>query len=143
MKQVAVIHGPNLNMLGRREPEIYGYLTLDDLNKKIQEQGEKLKLSLTIFQSNHEGEIVDFIQEGYNKYKGIVINPGGLTHYSIVLRDALVAVKVPVIEVHISNIYQREEFRHHSVIAPVALGQISGLGTDGYLYALEALSKII
>ncbi|HHU92869.1 MAG TPA: type II 3-dehydroquinate dehydratase [Halanaerobiaceae bacterium] len=143
MKEVAVIHGPNLNMLGRREPEIYGYLTLDDLNKKIQEQGEKLKLSLTIFQSNHEGEIVDFIQEGYNKYKGIVINPGGLTHYSIVLRDALVAVKVPVIEVHISNIYQREEFRHHSVIAPVALGQISGLGTDGYLYALEALSKII
>jgi 3-dehydroquinate dehydratase-2 len=143
VKEVAVIHGPNLNMLGRREPEIYGYLTLDDLNKKIQEQGEKLKLSLTIFQSNHEGEIVDFIQEGYNKYKGIVINPGGLTHYSIVLRDALVAVKVPVIEVHISNIYQREEFRHHSVIAPVALGQISGLGTDGYLYALEALSKII
>lgn len=143
MKEVAVIHGPNLNMLGRREPEIYGYLTLDDLNKKIQEQGEKLKLSLTIFQSNHEGEIVDFIQEGYNKYKGIVINPGGLTHYSIVLRDALVAVKVPVIEVHISNIYQREVFRHHSVIAPVALGQISGLGTDGYLYALEALSKII
>ena len=143
MKEVAVIHGPNLNMLGRREPEIYGYLTLDDLNKKIQEQGEKLKLSLTIFQSNHEGEIVDFIHEGYNKYKGIVINPGGLTHYSIVLRDALVAVKVPVIEVHISNIYQREEFRHHSVIAPVALGQISGLGTDGYLYALEALSKII
>lgn len=143
MKEVAVIHGPNLNMLGRREPEIYGYLTLDDLNKKIQEQGEKLKLSLTIFQSNHEGEIVDFIQEGYNKYKGIVINPGGLTHYSIVLRDALVAVKVPVIEVHISNIYQREEFRHHSVIAPVAFGQISGLGTDGYLYALEALSKII
>lgn len=143
MKEVAVIHGPNLNMLGRREPEIYGYLTLDDLNKKIQEQGEKLKLSLTIFQSNHEGEIVDFIQEGYNKYKGIVINPGGLTHYSIVLRDALVAVKVPVIEVHISNIYQREEFRHHSVIAPVAIGQISGLGTDGYLYALDALSKII
>ncbi|MFI5359511.1 MAG: type II 3-dehydroquinate dehydratase [Halanaerobiales bacterium] len=143
MKQVAVIHGPNLNMLGMREPEIYGYLTLAELNEKIKEYGRKLNLDLTIFQSNHEGEIVDFIHEGYNKYKGIVINPAGLTHYSIVLRDALVAIKLPVIEVHISNIYQREEFRHHSVIAPVAIGQISGLGTDGYLYALDALSKII
>ncbi|NLJ83409.1 MAG: type II 3-dehydroquinate dehydratase [Halanaerobiaceae bacterium] len=143
MKKVAVIHGPNLNMLGRREPELYGYLTLAELNEKIEDYGRKLNLDLAVFQSNHEGEIVDFIHEGYNKYKGIVINPGGLTHYSIVLRDALVAVKVPVIEVHISNIYQREEFRHHSVIAPVALGQISGLGIDGYLYALDAISKII
>jgi len=143
VKKVAVIHGPNLNMLGRREPELYGYLTLAELNEKIEDYGRKLNLDLAVFQSNHEGEIVDFIHEGYNKYKGIVINPGGLTHYSIVLRDALVAVKVPVIEVHISNIYQREEFRHHSVIAPVALGQISGLGIDGYLYALDAISKII
>ena len=118
VKQVAVIHGPNLNMLGMREPESDGYLTLAELYEEIKEYGRKLNLDLTIFQSNHEGEIVDFIHEGYNKYKGIVINPAGLTHYSIVLRDTLVAIKLPVIEVHISNIYQREEFRHHSVIHP-------------------------
>lgn len=143
MTELAVIHGPNLNMLGKREPGIYGSLSLQDLNKKIERYSRELNISVTTFQSNHEGEIVDFIHNGYNKYQGIVINPGGLTHYSIVLRDALVAVKIPVIEVHISNIYQREEFRHRSVIAPVAIGQISGLGTDGYLYALEALNKIL
>mgnify|MGYP000215220741 CR=1 FL=1 len=143
MRTVAVIHGPNLNMLGTREPEVYGSMGLDKVNKNIQSCAEKLNIGVDIFQSNHEGEIVDFIQDGYNKYKGIVINPGGLTHYSIVLRDALVAVKLPVIEVHISNIHQREEFRHKSVIAPIAIGQISGLGTDGYLYALEAVVNVI
>jgi 3-dehydroquinate dehydratase-2 len=143
MIEIAVIHGPNLNMLGRREPEIYGSRSLEELNKALQKYAEGLKIKITIFQSNHEGEIVDFIHEGYNRFQGIVINPGGLTHYSIVLRDALIAVNVPVIEVHISNIYQREEFRHRSVIASAAVGQISGLGTDGYFYALDALTKII
>ncbi|MFP4017388.1 MAG: type II 3-dehydroquinate dehydratase [Halanaerobiales bacterium] len=143
MRTIAVIHGPNLNMLGTREPEVYGSINLEQVNKNIRKHAENLNINVEIFQSNHEGEIVDFIQDGYNKYRGIVINPGGLTHYSIVLRDALVAVKVPIVEVHISNIYQREEFRHKSVIAPIAVGQISGLGTDGYLYALEATLNII
>jgi len=143
MIEIAVIHGPNLNMLGRREPEIYGSRNIDELNKTLEKYAESLKIGITIFQSNHEGEIVDFIHEGYNKFRGIVINPGGLTHYSIVLRDALIAIKIPVVEVHISNIYQREEFRHKSVIAPVAVGQITGLGTDGYFYGLEAITKIV
>lgn len=143
MRKIAVIHGPNLNMLGTREPEVYGSTSLEQVNKSIKKQADKLNIEVDIFQSNHEGEIVDFIQKGYNKYKGIVINPAGLTHYSIVLRDALVSVKLPVIEVHISNIHQREEFRHKSVIAPIAVGQICGLGTDGYLYALEAIVNVI
>lgn len=143
MRKIAIIHGPNLNMLGVREPEVYGSMNLEDVNRNIENRAENLNINVEIFQSNHEGQIVDFIQEGYNNYKGIIINPGGLTHYSIVLRDALVAVKLPVIEVHISNIYKREEFRHNSVIAPIAIGQISGLGPDGYLYALEAIVEII
>jgi len=143
LKKIAVIHGPNLNFLGMREPEVYGTIKLDFINQEIKRRAEELRLGVDIFQSNHEGEIVDYIQQGYNNLNGIIINPGGLTHYSIVLRDALVSVKLPVIEVHISNIYQREEFRHISVIAPIAIGQISGLGPGGYLYALEAMFKII
>ncbi|MDI3546754.1 MAG: 3-dehydroquinate dehydratase [Halanaerobiales bacterium] len=143
MIKIAVIHGPNLNLLGVREPEVYGTKNLEDINKEILKKAAHLQAEVEIFQSNHEGEIVDFIQQGYNKFKGIIINPAGLTHYSIVLRDALVAIQLPVIEVHISNIYQREDFRHRSVIASVAVGQISGLGPDGYLYALEAMLKII
>lgn len=143
MIKIAVIHGPNLNLLGVREPEVYGTKNLENINKEILKKAAHLQAEVEIFQSNHEGEIVDFIQQGYNKFKGIIINPAGLTHYSIVLRDALVAIQLPVIEVHISNIYQREDFRHRSVIAPVAVGQISGLGPDGYLYALEAMLKII
>lgn len=143
MKKIAVIHGPNLNLLGIREPEVYGRKTISDLNNDIEKQAEDLKIDVEIFQSNHEGEIVDFIQKTGQECEGIVINPGGLTHYSIVLRDALIAIKKPVIEVHISNIYKREEFRHKSVIAPIAVGQISGLGTDGYTYALTALVNVI
>ncbi|MFW5981210.1 MAG: type II 3-dehydroquinate dehydratase [bacterium] len=143
MRKIAVIHGPNLNMLGTREPDVYGLRNLEELNKSLKKKAKELNLELDTFQSNHEGEIVDFIHQGMNIYKGLIINPGGLTHYSIVLRDAIAAVKLPVVEVHISNIYQREEFRHHSVISPVAVGQISGLGTEGYLYALDALLKII
>lgn len=143
MKRIAVIHGPNLNFLGMREPEVYGTMKLDFINQEIKRRAEELRIGVDIFQSNHEGEIVDYIQQGYNNLNGIIINPGGLTHYSVVLRDALVSVKLPVIEVHISNIYQREDFRHISVIAPIAIGQISGLGPGGYLYALEAMLKIV
>jgi 3-dehydroquinate dehydratase-2 len=141
--KIAVIHGPNLNFIGIREPEVYGYKTLKEINKDILKKASSLNVEVDIFQSNHEGEIVDFIQEGYNIHDGIIINPGGLTHYSIVLRDALVAFKTPVIEVHLSNIHQREDFRHVSVIAPIALGQICGLGPEGYLYALESMTSII
>ena len=143
MKNIAVIHGPNLNLLGQREPEVYGKDTISDINQRINQKADKLNVKVNIFQSNHEGEIVDFIQKNYDKCDGIVINPGGLTHYSIVLRDALVAVQIPVLEVHISNIYKREEFRHKSVIAPIAEGQITGLGVQGYSLALEALINII
>ncbi|MFW6021899.1 MAG: type II 3-dehydroquinate dehydratase [Halanaerobiaceae bacterium] len=143
MRRIAVIHGPNLNMLGTREPDVYGLNSLGEVNENIKKHASSLKVEVEIFQSNHEGEIVDFIQEGRDIYDGIVINPGGLTHYSIVLRDALVSVKLPVVEVHISNIHQREEFRHRSVIAPIAIGQITGLGTAGYLHALEAVVNII
>ncbi|MEJ6950072.1 type II 3-dehydroquinate dehydratase [Natronospora cellulosivora (SeqCode)] len=143
MIKLAVIHGPNLNMLGTREPEVYGMMNLEQVNKRLKDKARKLNIEVDIVQSNHEGEIIDFIQKGRNTYKGIVINPAALTHYSIALRDVLAAVKLPTIEVHISNIYQREEFRHHSVIAPIAVGQISGLGTEGYIYALEALLNII
>ncbi len=142
-KTIAVIHGPNLNLLGEREPDIYGSKTLDEINQDIEEKAENLNYNLKTFQSNHEGDIIDFIQENAGKVQGIIINPGGLTHYSIALRDALIAFRNPVIEVHLSNIYKREEFRHKSVIAPIAVGQISGLGADGYLYALEAMITII
>lgn len=141
--KIAVIHGPNLNLLGTREPEVYGKKGIEKINSEIKSKAEDLEIEIEIFQSNHEGEIVDFIQDGYDEFAGIVINPAGLTHYSIVLRDALVAVRLPVVEIHISNIYQREEFRHKSVIAPIAVGQISGLGPQGYLYALEAMVNLI
>ncbi len=143
MIKIAVIHGPNLNFLGLREPEVYGQKNLDQINQQIEEKASNLKVEVEIFQSNYEGEIVEFIQQGYSEHRGIIINPAGLTHYSIVIRDALAAVQLPIIEVHISNIYQREDFRHKSVIAPIASGQISGLGPGGYLYALDAITKII
>lgn len=143
MINIAVIHGPNLNLLGIREPEVYGVKSLEGINNEIVKKAGLLNVDVKTFQSNHAGKIVDFIQQGYKNFDGIIINPGGLTHYSIVLRDALTAVKIPVIEVHLSNIYQREEFRHHSVIAPIAIGQISGLGAAGYIYALEAITNHI
>ena len=138
-RKAMVIHGPNLNLLGNREPEVYGKKTLQDINKNIQKKAEELNTEVQIYQSNHEGKIIDFIQNNSGESEGIVINPGALTHYSIALRDVLAAVKIPVIEVHLSNIYKREEFRHKSVVAPIALGQISGLGPKGYIYALESL----
>lgn len=135
---ILVLHGPNLNMLGVREPGIYGALTLDNINARLRDWARGAGVELTIVQSNHEGALVDAIQ-GAAGWDGIVINAGGYTHTSVAIRDALAAVKAPAIEVHISNVYAREEFRHFSYIAPVCRGSIAGLGWIGYRLALEAL----
>ena len=140
---ILVIHGPNLNLLGKREPNIYGKLTLDEINDKMIEKANSLSTKLVFLQSNYEGVIVDAIQQAEGCYACIIINAAAFTHYSIAIRDALAAVSVPAIEVHLSNIYKREEFRHHSVISPVVTGQISGFGVDSYLLALEAAGHII
>ncbi len=139
MVHFLVIHGPNLNLLGEREPAVYGTATLDSLNSTILAHAESIGVSCETFQSNHEGEIIDKIQKARKTADGIILNAGAFTHYSYAIRDALASVKLPVIEVHLSNIYAREEFRHHSVIAPVCLGQITGLGQKGYLLAMDAL----
>jgi 3-dehydroquinate dehydratase-2 len=140
MKKILIINGPNLNLLGKREPEIYGKLTLTDIENEIKKLATELKVEVSFFQSNHEGEIVDAIGKAKDKFNGIIINPAAYTHTSVAIRDALAAVDVPAIEVHISNVYSREDFRHHSFISPVCIGQIAGLGIDGYLFALKKLS---
>lgn len=139
---VLVLNGPNLNLLGSREPSLYGRSTLSEIVDDLKNRAEDLMPALEILhvQSNHEGELVDAIQNHGPKAVGIIINPGALTHYSIAIRDALSAISVPTVEVHLSNIHAREEFRHHSVVAPVAVGQIAGLGPDGYGLALRFLS---
>lgn len=142
MKKILIINGPNLNLLGTREPEIYGKFTLADIENKLKNFAKKINVEIECFQSNHEGEIVDKIGGAKNNFEGIIINPAAYTHTSVAIRDAISSVGMPVIEVHISNIYSREQFRHNSFIAPVAVGQISGLGVDGYLFALEKLSKM-
>lgn len=141
MKKILVLNGPNLNMLGKREPEVYGNETLEDVYKKISDVAKRLKCDVEFFQSNIEGEIINAIHKTSEGYDGIIINPGAFTHYSYAIHDALTSVKTPAVEVHISNIHKREEFRHKSVTAPACLGQICGFGTDGYIYALEALAK--
>lgn len=133
------IFGPNLNLLGERETSLYGSMSYDNLIKKIDEEAKKRGVQTEFFQSNHEGEIVDKIQQKRKEIDGIIINPGALTHYSIAIRDVLSAVNIRTVEVHMSNIYAREEFRHHSVTAPVCWGQISGLGWIGYILAMDAL----
>jgi len=143
MQKVAVIHGPNLNMLGLREPEIYGTTNLKMLNDDLREKAAELNMEIEIIQSNHEGEIVDFLHQNYRELSGVIINPGGLTHTSVVLRDALASVRLPVIEVHISNIHRREEFRKKSITAEAAVGQITGLGVHGYILALDALKNLL
>ncbi len=141
--RILVINGPNLNRLGLREPEVYGRLTLKDLEELLKKEGEVLGLDIDFFQSNSEGEIIDSIQDAKDKYDGIIINPGAYTHYSIAIRDAIAGENIPTVEVHISNIYKREEFRHHSLIAPVAIGQISGFGIYGYLLALYGINNYL
>lgn len=137
--RIIVIHGPNLNMLGRRDRRFYGDKALAEINAALEKLAERLKVELILFQSNSEGALIDFIQEKYVKADGIIINPGALSHYGLSLRDALADTNLPVIEVHLSNIYAREDWRAKSVIAPVSRGQISGLGWRGYLLALEAI----
>lgn len=139
---VLVMHGPNLNRLGKREPHVYGQQTLADINDALQSLGREVGVDVVAVQSNHEGELIDRLQEHQDDptLLGVIINPGALTHYSYALRDALASVDVPVIEVHLSNVYSREPFRHHSVIAPVVKGQISGLGSEGYLLAMRYLA---
>ena len=141
MKKYLVINGPNLNMLGVREPEIYGKATISDLENSITEKAKELGVSVDFFQSNHEGEIIDKIHSSIGFYSGIIINPGAFTHYSYAIADALSSVNVPSVEVHISNIHKREEFRRNSVTAASCKGQISGFGFYGYILALEALNK--
>lgn len=141
MKKILIINGPNLNLLGTREPEIYGKTTLKDIETELKNKAEKLNVEIECFQSNHEGEIVDKICNAKNNFDAIIINPAAYTHTSVAIRDAFAAVDIPAIEVHISNVYSREEFRHNSLIAPVVVGQIAGLGIQGYLLALEYFSK--
>lgn len=136
---ILVLHGPNLNLLGLREPEIYGSTTLAKINQLLQEDASRLQVELFCLQSNHEGALVDAIQDARNQHQGILINPGAYTHTSVAIRDALAAVEIPIVEVHLSNIYQREPFRHHSYIAPIAIGQISGFGAASYRLGLQAL----
>jgi 3-dehydroquinate dehydratase II len=136
---VLVLHGPNLNLLGQREPGIYGSISLLDINRRLEEEAEKVAVKILIFQSNHEGSLVDSIHAALGQHQGILINAGAYTHTSIAIRDALAGVNLPTVEVHLSNIYRREEFRHHSYIAPIAIGQISGFGAQSYLLGLQAL----
>jgi 3-dehydroquinate dehydratase-2 len=137
--KILVIHGPNLNMVGKREKALYGDKTLAEIDVLVEKRGQELAVEVSGFQSNSEGVLIDFIQAEAPKADAIIINPGALTHYGLSLRDALVDSALPVIEVHLSNIYAREEWRHKSVIAPIARGQISGLGWRGYITALEIL----
>lgn len=140
---ILIVNGPNLNMLGLREPHIYGATTLDDIEAACQERAEQLGLGLDFRQSNHEGELITWIQQARSEHDGIVINAGGYTHTSVAIRDALAAADLPTIEVHLSNIFAREPFRHHSHISGVARGVICGLGRQGYLLAMDALAGII
>ncbi len=138
--KILIINGPNLNTLGRREPSVYGTKSLEDIEGVLREKAKDLDVELEFFQSNSEGALIDYLQSSSSPAAGIVINPGALTHYGLSLADTLAGSRLPVIEVHLSNIYSREEWRKKSVVAPIAVGQISGLGWRGYVYALEFLA---
>ena len=143
MRKILVIHGPNLNLLGTREVDVYGSTTIEEINKDLNEAAKASKVTLEIMQSNHEGEIVEKIGGAKGKFNAILINPAAYTHTSVAIRDAISAVSIPTVEVHLSNIYAREEFRHTSLIAPVAKGQVSGFGKTSYLLGLEAAIGLI
>jgi 3-dehydroquinate dehydratase II len=139
LESILVLHGPNLNLLGKREPGVYGTDTLENINHSLQELAQSLEIQVAAFQSNHEGALVDAIQATLGQHQGILINPGAYTHTSVAIRDAIAAVALPTVEVHLSNIHRREAFRQHSYIAPVAIGQISGFGAESYRLGLRAL----
>ncbi len=143
MMNVLVLHGPNLNLLGTREPDIYGSDTLESVNAALKKQGKALGITVDAFQSNHEGVLVEKIQSSIDVQDGLIINPAAYTHTSVAIRDALLTLDIPVIEIHLSNIYKRESFRHRSMIADVVTGQICGLGVSGYTLALTALAQLI
>ncbi|MEM1238350.1 MAG: type II 3-dehydroquinate dehydratase [Cyanobacteria bacterium P01_H01_bin.26] len=139
MDSILVLHGPNLNLLGKREPGTYGFTTLDTINSYLGEIASDLGFLVKCYQSNHEGSLVDAVQSAEGEHRGILINPGAYTHTSVAIRDAIAAVALPTVEVHLSNIHQRETFRHHSYIAPIAVGQICGFGANSYYLGLRAL----
>jgi 3-dehydroquinate dehydratase-2 len=141
--KILILNGPNLNMLGTREPGIYGMTSLKDIERQCTEKGDELNLDVDFRQSNHEGELIEWIQKSSGEVSGIIINPASYSHTSIGIADALSAVSLPVIEVHISNIFAREAFRHHSYVSPIAAGIICGLGPNGYILALNALRELI
>jgi len=140
MKSILILHGPNLNLLGRREPEVYGDWALDDINAELVSVGQDLGVQVRCFQSNSEGELIDALHEAREWAAGVVFNPGAYTHTSVALRDAISAIEIPVVEVHLSNVYAREEFRHKSLLAPVCLGKITGFGWRSYVLGLQALA---
>lgn len=142
-KKVLLLHGPNLNLLGERETGIYGKDTIEHINAEIAEGARDLNLDCEIHQTNSEGEIIDLLHGARGRFDGVVINAGAYTHYSIAIRDAIAAIRIPTVEVHMSNVYAREEFRHVSVIAPVCVGQISGFGKHSYILALRGLRDLI
>lgn len=143
MLSILVLHGPNLNLLGKREPGVYGIETLADINQSLEGDARSLQVKLVTYQSNHEGALVDAIHAALGTHQGILINPGAYTHTSVAIRDAIAAVDLPTVEVHLSNVYRRESFRHHSYIAPVAIGQISGFGLESYRLGLRGLVQYL
>jgi 3-dehydroquinate dehydratase-2 len=143
VEKILIIHGPNLNMLGKREADVYGHMTLGEVDESIKVTAKELGVNTDIFQSNSEGALIDKIHDSYGRYDAIVINPGGYTHTSVALRDAIAAIDLPVIEVHVSNIHKREEFRHYSYISGVAAGQIAGFGINSYMLGLRAAVDIL